>query len=101
MTLAFDASAEREINEAYDHHERERPGYGELLIEEVERVVARAERFPRSGPRVRGFEAHDGRAFGLPSFPYSLIVARISETFVVVAFAHQKRAPGYWQDRLR
>lgn len=68
MTLAFDASDEREINEAYDHHGCERPGHGVLLIEELERVVARAERFPRSGSRVRGFEGHDGRAFGLPSF---------------------------------
>ena len=101
MTLALDANAEREINEAYDHHERERPGHGALLVEELERVVARAERFPRSGPLVRGLEAHDVRTFGLPGFPYAIIVARVAGAFVVVAFAHEKRAPGYWQDRLR
>lgn len=100
MTLALDASAEREINDAYEYHERERPGHGALLIEELERVVGRAERFPRSGPVVRGLESHDVRSFGLHGFPYAVITARVAGALTVVAFAHEKRAPEYWQDRL-
>ena len=101
MTLALDASAERELTEAYELHERERPGHGELLLAEIERIVARAERFPRSGSIVRGLEPHDVRSFGLRRFPYNVIVARIGGAPVVVAFAHMKREPSYWRDRLR
>lgn len=100
MTLAFDAHAAREVLEAYTLHERERPGHGELLVSEIEGILARAARFPRSGARVRDLEPHDVRSFGLRRFPYALIVAHIADTPTVVAFAHTKREPSYWRDRV-
>ncbi len=100
MTLAFDANASRELDEAIDHHERERPGHGELLLLEVERVAARAQRLPRSAPRARELEPYDVRSFRLDRFPYALVVAELRGRQIVVAFAHEKREPAFWRDRL-
>ena len=70
-------------------------------MDELERVVARAQRFPRSGPIVLGLESHDARSFGLSGFPYTVVTARVAGARTVVAFAHERREPGYWRDRLR
>ncbi len=57
----------------------------------VERVRNGPERWPRFG--------RSARRYILPRFPFSVIY-RIKDTFVeVVAVAHHRRKPGYWQSR--
>ncbi len=50
---------------------------------------------------MRGLESHDVRSFGLHGFPDAVITAHVAGVLVVVAFAHAKREPGHWRDRLR
>lgn len=57
----------------------------------VERVRAGPERWPRHGKRARRYI--------LPRFPFSLVYRMKGDLIEVVAVAHHRRKPGYWQSR--
>lgn len=40
------------------------------------------------------------RQVRLRQFPYRLVYMVVSDEIVIVAVAHERRRPGYWQDRL-
>ena len=81
---------------------RAREGYDLLLLEEYEHVAERAARLPKSGTAVAGFhERHDVRRFSLQRFRYHVVTAIVSGERIAIAFAHMKRRPGYWADRLK
>ncbi len=99
--LAFHPEAELEFDAAAAWHERERDGYGALLVAEVTRRVDQAARFPTSGAPVHGFAPpYDDRKFVVRRFRYVLITALVGDDRIVIAVAHTSRAPGYWRDRL-
>jgi len=94
-------AAREELDEAAERYEAERPGLGADLIDEYERKLAQALRFPESGPRLPMFQAkHDVRQFVFARFPFTLVMATVVETPTVIAVAHQRRRPGYWRGRL-
>jgi len=37
----------------------------------------------------------------LRQFPYKVLIVNLSDQIVVIAFAHAKRKPGYWLERIR
>lgn len=41
------------------------------------------------------------RRFLLRQFPYKVLIVNLSDQIVVIAFAHAKRKPGYWLERIR
>lgn len=88
----FNRLAERELTEAVLYYERESPGLGARLYEEVRRAVALLERFPEAGPRFRG----ETRRLILPKFPYSLVYRLTQGRLRILAVAHHKRHPEYW-----
>ena len=101
MLLELHPEALEELEAAVAWHNRERAGRGDLLYEEVQRRVAQATRFPRSGAPVAGFDArYDVRSYGLRRLPYRVITAVVSRAPLVIAIAHTRREPAYWRDRL-
>ena len=68
--LRFDAAAERELNEAVDFYDLESPGLGD-------------------GVRRRL----------LHTFPYALLYSLRTDEVRMLAVAHQRRRPFYWEDR--
>jgi hypothetical protein len=93
MTLPFVAAAAAKLEAIIRRYELERAGLGRRFRDEVSRRVARAARFPRSGPLVRGFApSREVRAFLLRRFPYRILVARVAEQRTVVAVAPLPRA---------
>jgi toxin ParE1/3/4 len=103
MELPFEEAAADELEAAAAWYEREREGYGAVFLDEVEAKVARAARFPSSGPRVSipGLDlAYDVRRFPLDRFAYQVITAILGGQRAVIAVAHTSRRPGYWQTRL-
>lgn len=93
--------AAQEAAEAAAWYELQRPGLGaqfehavdaalDLLEEEIVPLAAL--------PGVAG--ARGARRLILKRFPYDVVVSEVSDEFVVVAFAHQSRRPGYWRARL-
>jgi len=90
-----------ELEAAVAWAERECPGRGARLLEAYAAKLQQIERFPTSAPRVRDSPRDRVvRAFALRRFRYSIVVGAIGEDLVVVAIAHQSRAPGYWRTRL-
>lgn len=94
ITLHPDADAE--ITEAVRYYESREPGLGLDLLGEVERAFDQITEHPESCQKI-GARA---RRKTLWRFPYNLIYAVYPEKIRVVAFAHQKRRPFYWRERL-
>lgn len=95
MKAIFHPVASEEIVETAAYYEGEVPGLGESFIAEVERVVEVLCDQPNIGQRV----GEELRRIVLARFPYSLIYSVESELVWVVAVAHHRRRPGYWQQR--
>ena len=96
MKPIFHPAASEEIVETTAYYEREVPGLGDGFITEVERVIGVLCDQPNIGQIV----GEEFRRILLARFPYSLIYSIESEQVWVVAVAHHRRRPGYWQDRI-
>lgn len=98
--LVVEPEAERELEEAVSWYEQQRPGLGARLLDSVAAAVQRLRRFPHSGASVPDVPADlPARQILVPGFPYSVIYLPSEATVYVLAFAHQRRKPGYWHDR--
>lgn len=102
MLLPFESDAAEELQAAATFYEQERSGYGDRFMSEVHRVVARAARFPDSGaPASKTDPKRNVRKLPLRRFPYLIVTAIVDGRQAVVAVAHMRREPNYWQERLR
>lgn len=95
ITLHPDADAE--LIEAARYYELRQPGLGAELLEEVERAFDHISVYPEASQKI----GRRVRRKALWRFPYNLIYAVYPERIRIVAFAHQKRRPYYWQKRLK
>jgi len=68
-SLRFDAAAERELNEAVDFYDLERPGLGDVFLAEVRHALAQVETFPEAAEPLRD----EVRRRLLRTFPYALL----------------------------
>lgn len=97
MTRAvrFLGAARAELRREVEFYDAQLPGLGAELVSEVEYAVRQLRSFPELGkPAVA-----DTRQLAIRRFPF-LLVYRIREAeLVVVAVAHQRRRPNYWQRR--
>jgi plasmid stabilization system protein ParE len=94
--VRFHSQAALELEEAADYYEVRRRGLGRLLLDEVEQRVAHIRRYPSSGAP---YKETTFRHAILNRFPYILFYMERSELLWIVAVAHAKRRPGYWQGR--
>ncbi len=94
--LTFHPAAAAEYEEAL-HWYAERSGE---IAEEFEQAVSRAlqeiSNFPERWPLL-----DDGHRIMIVAtkFPYQLIYREIGNELTVIALAHHRRRPGYWQGR--
>jgi toxin ParE2 len=86
----------REILDAIEYYEGQRVGLGTALDDDLTDTLRLIARHPSAGtPHERGTR----RAL-LGGFPYDVIYLALDDRVVVVAFAHQHRRPGYWENRV-
>lgn len=97
MARLFHPEAERELGDAADFYEAARGGYGARFASEIERTLRLIEAAPLAGSRWRDGPA---RVWRTRRFPYLVVYVERAERLIVIAIAHTKRRPGYWQDRL-
>jgi hypothetical protein len=90
-------AAEVEIGEAADYYDIQSPGLGSAFLDEVDRALAGIKQFSESSPIIRGHF----RRRPLIKFPYSLIYSIKNNRIQILAVAHQKKRPFYWQNRGR
>ena len=95
MKAVFHPAASDETVETTAYYEGEIQGLGDGFITEVEKVIGVLSDQPEIGQKVGG----EFRRIILARFPYSLIYGIESDRIWVVAVAHHRRRPGYWQGR--
>jgi len=95
MKLEFHPEAEEEFLEAISYYEVQMPGLGERFAAEVRAASALLLEYPEIGPLI----SQELRKLVLDRFPYYLIYSSSSETVYIVAVAHERRKPGYWEAR--
>ena len=89
--------ASDELAEAVRWYESRRTGLGGEFFDAVAATVARVE----SNPEIGTSTSTDGqtRRLLVARFPYQVIYRLRPAEIVIVAIAHLKRRPGYWQNR--
>jgi toxin ParE1/3/4 len=95
MKLEFHPEAEEEFLEAVSYYEVQMPGLGERFAAEVRAAGALLLEYPEIGQVI----SQELRKLVLDRFPYYLIYSIFSETVYIVAVAHERRKPGYWETR--
>jgi plasmid stabilization system protein ParE len=68
---------------------------GDDFLDDVQHAIDSVREHPELGSGV----ADGFRRVLLRRFPFSIIYATETAQIVVVAVAHQRRAPGYWKGR--
>ncbi|HSA68292.1 MAG TPA: type II toxin-antitoxin system RelE/ParE family toxin [Burkholderiales bacterium] len=95
MKLEFHPQAEEEFLEAVSYYEVRMPGLGERFAAEVRTAGALLLEYPEIGQAM----SQELRKLVLDRFPYYLIYNISFETVYIVAVAHERRKPGYWETR--
>lgn len=95
MRVTFNELAERELNDAAQYYELERPGLGAVFIAEVQRCTEAIVAHPDAAPVVRG----QLRRRLCHRFPYGLLYSMVGDELRVLAVMHLRRRPGYWVGR--
>jgi len=87
--------AEQELTAAALYYEERAAGLGADFLTEIERTESFLTQFPVAGRILSG----GSRRVSLRRFPYYLIFRIDSDRLFILAVAHHRRAPGYWQSR--
>jgi plasmid stabilization system protein ParE len=99
--VRVEPEAKEELAAAVAWYESRREGLGREFIVEIDvvfaaiaRTPARFPLYPRVSVKLGVRRAIAGR------FPYAIAFMDTGSVIRVVAIAHQRRRPGYWQGRL-
>jgi plasmid stabilization system protein ParE len=93
--LIVDVGAEREARDAFLWYFDRNPDAALAFDAEIERAFSAIAEAPLSAPEIEP----GVRRVLLSRFPYAVLYAVEPDSIVVLAFAHTRRAPGYWRDR--
>ena len=100
MKVRYHPDARAELLDAVEWYEERRSMLGADFLTEVRRAEAMLARQPAAWQRWPGVAA-DVRRFKLARFPYCVAFQVTGDDIAVIAVAHQKRAPFYWQGRAK
>ncbi len=95
-----EASAELEAAAAW--YEEQQPGLGHELFRAVAQTIAAIDRWPDAAPEDQSSAGQPVqlRSRHLLRFPYRIIYLVHEDELVIVAYAHDRREPGYWDRRM-
>ena len=94
-------SADIEFQEATTWYRNRDPRVASRFVSEVRKTLELIETFPQIGSRVFGIDDRSVRSMPIHTFPYRIVFVDLGDRLEVVAFAHKRRRPGYFMDRLR
>ena len=93
--------AEEELTAAARWYEGRRAGLGAEFIAAADLAVSQIRELPSSGSPVRNVPPELGiRQLQVQRFPYAVVFMDLRAETYILAFAHTRRAPGYWRGRL-
>ena len=88
-------AAVADLDDALTYYGGIQPRLAAALLKEVQAAKQSIVRFPLAWKPLEG----GLRAVRLHRFPYSVIYRQGPDEILIVAYAHQRRHPGYWRDR--
>lgn len=89
-------AAQQELEEAAAFYELEGPGLGTTFLTDFEKAGGQIRLLPESSPVVH---THARKKL-MARFPYAVVYSLIDGDVFILAVAHSRRRPFYWQDRL-
>ena len=99
MILTFHPAATAEFVFATDFYEAQRDGLGVAFVAAVDSALAVIADHPEAFAAI--VPGSPFRRSLVRRFPYSIFYSVEDGSIRVYAIAHQKRRPGYWNDRSR
>lgn len=103
MTLGYHEHPEAtdELLDAIRYYHGERPGLGDDLADKARAAVQDILDSPDAWPRTPDWDEEPllrGRKVGV--YPFRIVYYVRRSEIIVIAYAHEKRRPGYWQHRV-
>jgi len=95
MTVYLRPEAQEDLNAAADWYERQRPGLGTELLDEVLGALTRIEEAPLSCPHIR----KKVRRALIRRFPFGIYYIVEGDDILVLAVMHGRRDPAKWRVR--
>ncbi len=101
LTRRIHPEAAEELLEAARWYEAEQQHLGDDFMAEVEDAVLGVLDWPRAAPVFPGRDEEPVvRSKRVRVFPYRVLYYLTDTSVVIVAYAHTRRKPRYWQHRL-
>ena len=95
IKIEFHPEAEQELSEAKSWYRARSKlaarAFATDIADSIRSIAATPKRWPEHRPGER--------LFVLSRFPFSILYRVRADLVFITAVAHQKRRPGYWQDR--
>jgi toxin ParE1/3/4 len=94
--IIIHTEARKELDATIAYYEQQKAGLGLDFLSEVEEVLGKIQQNPNLGTlhNINGI-----RRYSIQRFPYLIFYTELEEVIWVVAIAHGKRKPNYWQKR--
>lgn len=100
--LRLDREAEEELAEAVSWYQERAPVLARRFVLAIRRAFERIAEHPAAWPPARHVPpALGARACWLRRFPYAVVYLELDDMVRVLSIMHGKRAPAYWQSRVR
>jgi len=101
LRIELHAGAIRDLDDAVNWYEAQRPDLGAVFLREVSRAFEVIAENPRMWPVWPGWRSRTQvRRFGLQRFPFSIAYIAQRQRLLILAIAHGRRRPGYWRSRV-
>ncbi len=101
LPVRFEREADVEYSEAARWYEDRRRGLGLEFLQAVDASIEQVLAFPTSGAAVNGVPVDlQVRRLPVKRFPFHIIYLQSETELRVLAVAHDRRSPGYWQHRV-
>ena len=95
MNFRIVAEADAEMHNAANNYDESVEGLGEAFLKELEQLLQSIFESPKLGVRISG----NVYRRVLKRFPFNVLYTVSDTEIVVVSIMHQRRLPGYWEDR--
>jgi plasmid stabilization system protein ParE len=95
MKVVFASEVRDEVEQARNYYETEVDGLGKAFLSTIKSSIDEIKAYPESSRMIRS----PFRRFLTPRFPFGIIYRVEKDTIYIVAVAHLRRKPFYWQHR--
>jgi len=93
--------AREELRDAAFWYDDRESGLGEDFTDAIDEAIARISDWPRSAPVFPGWaDTPTVHTMAVTMFPYRVLYYLADTRFVILAYAHNRRKPRYWEHRL-